>query len=161
MKKATKFATVILLALLATACSKPEKQELSGTWRWTSTTGGLCGVHLTPESEGFEAEIVFKGGTFTFYKDGKKITSGSYQINNEDDESIFTHFNDAYHTPFSIKLNLAEWQINKIHEATNHAILLYDWLSADIIRYEDSSKNLELLIREKHVDGFNYSFERK
>ena len=109
-----------------------------------------------------EAEIVFKGSSFTFYKDGKKITSGSYQIKDSDDDFPFWGYtNGVYHTPFSIKLNLAEWQTKKISEATNHAIFIWDWLSADIVRYDDPSKNLKLLFREKHVDGFIYSFERK
>lgn len=153
---------LLVLSVLATACSKPEKEKLTGTWRWTSTTGGLAGVNYTPESEGFEAEIVFKGSSFTFYKDGKKITSGSYQIKDSDDDFPFWGYsNGVYHTPFSIKLNLAEWQTKKISEATNHAIFIWDWLSADIVRYDDPSKNLKLLFREKHVDGFIYSFERK
>ena len=65
--------TVILLVLsvLATACSKPEKKELAGTWRWVATTGGIGGWYYTPESEGFEAEIDFRGSQFTFYKDGE------------------------------------------------------------------------------------------
>ena len=57
---------LLVLSLLATACSKPEKQALEGTWQWAQTSGGLAGVNYTPESEGFNAEIVFKGSHFTF-----------------------------------------------------------------------------------------------
>ena len=60
-----KFTAVILLALLATACNKPEKKELVGTWQWYCTSGGIAGVNYTPESEGFEAKLVFT----------KKVTS--------------------------------------------------------------------------------------
>ena len=80
--------TVILLVLsvLVTACSKPEKQALAGAWQWYCTSGGIAGVNYTPESEGFEAELVFKGNQFTFYKDGKKVTSGTYHIDYDVDE---------------------------------------------------------------------------
>ena len=69
---------LLVLSVLVTACSKPEKKVLAGTWRWVATTGGIGGWCYTPESEGFEAEFVFKGGTFTFYKDGEKVTSGRH-----------------------------------------------------------------------------------
>ena len=80
MEKIIRIAIITALAVLATACSKPEKKELAGTWQWYCTSGGIAGVFYTPESEGFETELVFKGGHFTFYKDGKKITSGTYRI---------------------------------------------------------------------------------
>ena len=90
MKKFIRIAVIAALAVLATACSKPEMQMLEGTWQWTQTSGGIAGVNYTPESEGFEAELVFKGNQFTFYKDGEKVTSGNYQIDgwetNEEDE---------------------------------------------------------------------------
>lgn len=115
MKKATKFAAVILLTLLATACSKPEKEELLiGTWRWTRTSGGFAGDTFTPESEGFEAEFVFKGGTFTFYKDGKKVTSGAYHI--DEDES------GGYYPYSSFRFRISIAQFEKISKATNGKI---------------------------------------
>ena len=85
--------TIIILALslLTVSCSKPEKKELAGKWRWTSTSGGIGGWYYTPESEGFEAEIVFKGSQFTFYKDGKKVVSGTYHIDYKVDESLYTN----------------------------------------------------------------------
>ena len=72
MRQTMKFTAVILLALLATACSKPEKHELEGTWQWTCTSGSIAGVNYTPETEGFNAKIVFKGSNSLFTKMGKK-----------------------------------------------------------------------------------------
>ena len=75
MKNIIRITVIAALAILATACNKPEKQALAGTWQWYCTSGGIAGViPYTPESEGFEAELVFKGNQFTFYKDGKKVT---------------------------------------------------------------------------------------
>lgn len=112
--------TVILLVLsvLVTACSKPENKELAGTWRWTSTTGGIAGVHLTPETEGFEAEFVFKGNQFTFYKDGKRVTSGMYRI--DYDEDAYYIGNKPFYSRFRFHISGA--QVKKISEATNGTI---------------------------------------
>ncbi len=108
--------TVILLALsvLATACNKPEKQELSGTWRWTNTMGGIAGNTFTPESEGFEAEFVFKGSQVTFYKDGKKVTSGTYHIDEDEDGGYYPY------SSFRFRISIA--QLEKISKATNRKI---------------------------------------
>ncbi len=78
MRQTRYFAIALLLAVIVTAC-KPEKDSLDGTWLWTSTSGGIAGVYYTPESEAFDAKLVFKGGRFSFYKDGRKVTSGIYQ----------------------------------------------------------------------------------
>ena len=155
--------TVILLVLsvLVTACSKPEKEELIGTWRWTSTQGGIAGDTFTPESAGFDVTIVFKGGTFTLYKDGKKITTCSYQINYEDNRSIFGQSKGECHTVFPIQLNIAEWQHKKIAEATNHNIHFMMMSLADIIHYDDPSKNDVLKISDNCDDGYTCSFERE
>ena len=114
-----KYVAVILLAVLATACSKPENKELAGTWRWTSTTGGIAGVFYTPESEGFEAEIVFKGSQFTFYKDGKKVTSGTYRIDYDEDDTYYIG-NKPFYSRFRFHISGA--QVKKISEATNGTI---------------------------------------
>lgn len=161
MKKTFKWTTIMLLVLLVTACSKPEKEELIGTWRWTSTQGGIAGDTFTPESAGFDVTIVFKGGTFTLYKDGKKITTCSYQINYEDNRSIFGQSKGECHTVFPIQLNIAEWQHKKIAEATNHNIHFMIRSLADIIRYDDSSKKDVLKISDNCDDGYTCSFERE
>ena len=116
--------TVILLVLsvLATACSKPEKKELAGTWRWVATTGGIGGWYYTPESEGFEAEIVFKGSQFTFYKDGKKVTSGTYRIDYDEDETYYIG-NKPFYSRFRFHISGA--QVKKISEATNGTISFF------------------------------------
>ena len=106
---------LLVLSLIVTACSKPEKQELSGSWRWTSTSGGFAGDTFTPESEGFEAEFVFKGSTFTFYKDGKKVTSGIYHIDEDEDGGYY-----PYYSSFRFRISIAQFE--KISKATNGKI---------------------------------------
>ena len=116
----------MLLVLLATACSKPENKELTGTWRWTSTTGGIAGVHLTPETEGFEAEFVFKGNQFTFYKDGKKVTSGMYRIDYDVDETYYIGKGEGDKPFYSrFRFHISEAQVKKISEATNGTISFF------------------------------------
>ena len=105
---------LMVLSLIVTACSKPEKQELAGSWRWTSTMGGFAGDTFTPESEGFEAEFVFKGSTFTFYKDGKKVTSGIYHIDEDEDGGYYPY------SSFRFRISIAQFE--KISKATNGKI---------------------------------------
>ena len=117
--------TVVLLVLsvLVTACSKPEKQELAGTWRWTRTTGGLAGVYLSPETEGFEAEFVFSGNQFSFYKNGEKVASGTYRIDYNIDESFYINKGEGdepFYSLFRFHISIA--QVKKISEATNGTI---------------------------------------
>ena len=120
--------TVILLVLsvLVTACSKPEKKELAGTWRWVATTGGIGGWCYTPESEGFEAEFAFKGNQFTFYKDGKKVTSGTDRIDYDVDETYYINkggVDDPFYSRFRFHISGA--QVKKISEATNGTISFF------------------------------------
>lgn len=163
MKRATKFAAVILLALLATACSKPESKTLAGTWRWAATTGGIAGVNYTPESEGFEAEIVFKGSQFTFYKDGEKVASGMYHIDYDVEETLYTNKgdNDEPLSPwFNIRFNLTEAQCKKMSEATDGKISLCADKFLATIRYSEAEEQM-ITISDYMYDGFCHTFVKE
>lgn len=163
MKQTTKFVAVILLAVLATACSKPEKKVLAGTWRWVATTGGIAGVFYTPESEGFEAEIVFKGSQFTFYKDGEKITSGTYHIDYDVDETMYTNKgekDEPFYSWFNIRFNLTEGQCKKMSEATDGKIsLCADKFLATI--HHSETEGQVFAMSDRMIDGFSYTFVKK
>ena len=158
MKQTMKFAAVILLTLLATACNKPEKKELVGTWQWYCTSGGIVGVNYTPESEGFEAKLVFKGSYFTFYKDGKKITSGTYRVDYKVDETLYNKKGDIDDTFYSwFNLNIPEAQCKKISEATNGKIAPFP-KSFAVISYDDRYDPQILSMSDNCYDGFTYTF---
>lgn len=161
MKNIIKTAVVAALAVLAVACSKPEKLMLEGTWRWTSTTGTLLGIHLTPETEGFNAEIVFKGSKFTFYKDGEKITSGNYQIDgwetNEEDEMPHPD------VLFRSTIRFPEAKCEEIAKATDGKIYLNPISLAllDVFTSYDGDYK-ELTLRDYSlVDDFRVTFVKK
>lgn len=161
MRQTMKFTAVILLALLATACNKPEKQALTGTWQWYCTSGGIAGVNYTPESEGFEAELVFKGNQFTFYKDGKKVTSGTYHIDYDVDEIMYTNKSDndeAFYSWFN--LNISETQCRKIAEATNGKVSP-PMKSFAVISYDDRYGAQVLSMSDNCYDGFSYTFIKR
>ena len=163
MKKMIRIAVIAALAVLAVACNKPEKQELEGTWQWKCTTGGIAGVNYTPESEGFEAEIVFKGNNFTFYKDGEKVTSGTYHIDNDADETMDTNKGDKdepLYSWFNIRYNLTDAQCKKISEATNGKISLCAYKFLATIRYSETEGQV-FAISDRMIDGFNYTFVKK
>ena len=154
----------MLLVLLATACSKPEKKELAGTWRWVATTGGFGGWCYTPESEGFEAEIVFKGGTFTFYKDGEKVTSGAYSINYDLDVSQYTNKSDDDEPFYSwFGFRISETHAKKISDATYGKITLYGSPSSLLatIGYDEEVGQVFSLCDYGMTDGFCYTFVKK
>ena len=152
--------TVILLAIsvLVTACSKPEKKVLAGTWRWVATTGGIGGWCYTPESEGFEAEFVFKGGTFTFYKDGEKVTSGTYHIDYDVDETIYT--NEPFYSCFNIRFHLTEAQWKKVAEAFNGKLSLCSFKYLATLGYSEAEGQVFSLCDEC-CDGFCYTFVKE
>ena len=155
---------VLVLAVLATACSKPEKKELAGTWCWGATTGGFGGWCYTPVSEGFEAELVFKGGTFTFYKDGKKITSGAYSINYDLDVSQNTNKSGKDEPFYSwFRFKIPEAQVKKISDATYGKITLASsnpsGLAATLGYDEEVGQVFSLC--DDACDGFCYTFVKK
>ena len=155
MKHTMKFAAVILLTLLATACNKPEKQALEGTWQWTRTSGGIDGNIFTPETVGFNVEIVFKSNRFIFYKDGKKITSCAYRIDKEitSTGSISDSSNSSFFT-----LYLPEKHCEKIRDATWGAVAIFPKSPAAV----KSSGNVEeLSIYYILSDGYCYNFVKQ
>ena len=159
--------TVILLVLsvLATACSKPEKQELAGTWRWVATTGGIGGWYYTPESEGFEAEIVFRGSQFTFYKDGEKVTSGTYHIDYDVDELETMYTNkgdkdDPFYSWFNIRFHLTEAQWKKVAEAFYGKLSLCSFKYLATLGYGEAEGQVFSLCDEC-CDGFCYTFVKE
>ena len=164
MNKTTKFVAMILLTLLAAACSKPEKHELEGTWQWTQTSGGLAGVNYTPESEGFNAEIVFKGSHFTFYKDGEKVVSGTYHIDNDVDETMYTNKggkDEPLYSWFHIRFNLTDAQCKKIWEATEGKISLLCGYKCLGTLDNSEAEGQVFSISDNMADGYIYSFVKK
>jgi len=155
---------LLILSVLATACSKPEKQALEGTWQWTQTSGGLAGVNYTPESEGFNAEIVFKGSHFTFYKDGEKVISGTYHIDNDVDETMYTNKggkDEPLYSWFHIRFNLTDAQCKKISEATEGKISLLCGYKCLGTLGNSEAEGQVLTISDNMTDGFTYAFVKK
>ena len=161
MKRITKIATLLsLLVLLATACNKPEKKELAGTWRWTCTSGGIGGWFYTPDSEGFEAEIVFKGSQFTFYKDGERVTSGIYRIVYDVDETIYTNKgeeDEPFYSWFNFRIPKA--QSEAIAKATNGKVCIATANLATLCHSEAEGEVFSVC--DNMYDGFASTFVKK
>lgn len=156
---------VMAVAFLTTACTKPEKKALAGTWRWTATTGGIAGVWFTPESEGFEAELVFNGSSFTLFKDGEKVVSGTYHIDYDVDETLYTNKGDQdepFYSWFNIRFRLTESQHQKIAEAFNGKISLatpHKFLAT--LGYSEAEGQVFSMCEDGMYDGFCYTFLKK
>ena len=167
-KRSAVLGVAILLmavAFLMTACTKPEKKALDGTWRWTATTGGIAGVCFTPESEGFEAELVFNGSSFTLLKDGEKVVSGTYRIDYDTDETFYTDKGDQdepFYSWFNIRFRLTESQHKKIVEAFNGKISLatpHKFLAT--LGYSEAEGQVFSMCEDGMYDGFCYAFLKK
>ncbi len=156
---------LMAVAFLMTACTKPEKKELAGTWRWTTTTGGIAGVWFTPESEGFEAELVFKGSSFSLLKDGEKVVSGTYRIDYDVDETFYTNKGDQdepFYSWFNIRFKLTESQHQKIADAFNGKISLatpHKFLAT--LGYSEAEGQVFSMCEDGMYDGFCYAFLKK
>lgn len=154
---------VLVLAVLLTACNKPEKTHLSGTWRWTHTSGGIGGWYYTPESEGFEAKIVFKGSSFTLYKDGERITSGTYHIDHDVDDRIYTNKREGdepFFSWFNIRFHLTDAQCKKTAEAFNGKISLGSFKFLASLGYSEAEGEV-FSFCDQCCDGFCTTFVKK
>lgn len=72
-----------LLMFTFAGCSLVEsgQDELNGTWEWIHTYGGIAGQTLTPESEGYQQQLIFYGGrSYLLARGGKTIRKGSYNL---------------------------------------------------------------------------------
>ena len=114
----------------------------------------IAGVNYTPETEGFNAKIVFKGSKFTFYKDGEKVTSGSYRIDVSDCPEVLTECGNAT----SCVLHLPEEQCEKIAKATDGKIVVVPSGSAVINSF---SNEVSLTLWDNMIDGFSSAFVKK
>lgn len=79
---------VSLLILLVAACSDgPEyhQDNLTGTWLWVSSFGGIAGVTITPESEGYDRYFGFHlRYKFTISQTNGLLKEGTYEIVKEE-----------------------------------------------------------------------------
>ncbi|MCS7082560.1 MAG: hypothetical protein N2561_09415 [Bacteroidetes bacterium] len=69
------------LALLAgCATVGPLERRLEGRWQWVESTGGLAGLRRTPQSEGYNQELVFYSHKLEVWRSGKLVTVLRYRI---------------------------------------------------------------------------------
>lgn len=101
-KMKNNFVLIIVITALISAtmlsCKKDElssiEKRLVGEWAWISSTGGLLGVTLRPDNEGFNESYLFqKNGKFTLYRDTLTLDNHFYWI--EIGSSIY-HSDDVF-----------------------------------------------------------------
>lgn len=108
-------------------------QQLYGTWEWVSSEGGIAGVRLTPESEGFEQRVVMRDPfQIELLVDGESVavTTFTFSPADPDDNETLS------------RLNLA------------------DPLPGFGIRFVGIDLNGELVLADPCCDGFIYRFSR-
>jgi hypothetical protein len=89
MKKYLKYLVVVgigVLLLISLGCGKKVVKSKSpysiiGKWSWVESFGGIGGVRLTPESEGYTKTYVFNPDlTFLSYKNDTLMMMAKYRI---------------------------------------------------------------------------------
>nr|BCX01112.1 MAG: hypothetical protein KatS3mg041_1158 [Bacteroidota bacterium] len=72
-----------VLLLLSAGCGTvgPLERRLEGSWEWVQSTGGIAGLHLTPQSEGYVQQLVFRtNGELEIWRSGKRLSLLRYRI---------------------------------------------------------------------------------
>ena len=74
---------ILLLYFLLTSCKDeaPEGYSVNGKWIWVRTTGGIAGISLTPETEGYTQTIeISPENNFIVYRNGGVYDEGEFKI---------------------------------------------------------------------------------
>ena len=72
---------ILLISILsATSCTKDKSHQLTGTWEWVSTTGGIAGINETPQSTGMEKMLIINDEFIFHYEDGDLVSQSAYKI---------------------------------------------------------------------------------
>ena len=86
MNKKILVITAFMLILLI-SCGKnkithsDDEQKLHGYWEWVSSAGGIAGVYLTPDSVGYNQELLFgDSGTVVTYRNKAVHSVTTYTI---------------------------------------------------------------------------------
>jgi hypothetical protein len=110
----------------------PVQERIVGNWVWSETSGGVAGVHETPESTGETRKVVFDNdGKATFYTNGLATVSSTYTLATE-------------------KTLLAEDPLY---------VVKVEGISLDYV-FSFPSAN-ELMLQENAVDGFTYVYRKE
>lgn len=78
---ATNAAWLFIASLVLIACSKKGsgQPELTGSWNWTLTAGGIAGMQYTPASSGIRKRVTFNSDrTFKVYINDTLRFTGTY-----------------------------------------------------------------------------------
>lgn len=79
-------------------------KKLDGDWIWQWSQGGIAGLTLTPETEGYTLTINFsEPGIYKKYKDGTLISKGSFTLLTDDETYSFdADFMIAYENEINV-----------------------------------------------------------
>ncbi len=73
----------LVLAVGLASCGSPtapEQEPLVGDWQWVQSSGGIAGLTLTPQSEGYEVLLRFTAaGQAEWWKDGVLTDQTGYE----------------------------------------------------------------------------------
>jgi hypothetical protein len=114
------YLALFLFLFLVIACQKDDltimEERIAGDWGWVSSSGGLLGLVLNPQTEGYQMQILFqKNGIYTKYRDSSAVDERNYWIEKSADESLYNlkigsrdhlQINEQYKISFDNQNNL-------------------------------------------------------
>lgn len=137
------YLSLVIIGIISCSAEKTNKvanADLTGTWTWTQTSGGIAGhINETPETTGKNIELTLNPDyTYSLSENGKKISSGSYSLVMKEsiysaEEERFISFNNDFEHPDAVVIS-------------------------GIIRVTDANT---LSISDNNYDGIGSRFERK
>lgn len=101
---------------------------LHGPWTWVGSTGGIAGVHATPETEGHDVTFFFyRGGTIAIYRDATLYEQTSYSFT-EPPDTIDTESDEIveYADPLTIFIFSPRMQSHSLRRIAPDTIILAD-----------------------------------
>lgn len=127
---------LLLLTLILTSCtdqikSISEESNLTATWSWTSSTGGIAGITNTPTSTGKNIDLIISSDNkYSVYTNGKISSQGTYTIGTQ----------------------------KCIHDNTVKNVIVFSNDTSMMIEQIDT---INLFLSDEFYDGFSVSYVRK
>lgn len=88
---------LIAVAGIVAACdvfsSTPQEARLIGTWQWVSSTGGIGGWTITPDSSGYSPRrrVYFPDGRYQIFHADTVFVWGHYSVEHTDERTLVTY----------------------------------------------------------------------
>lgn len=97
----------LFLILALVSCTKEQsKTGLIGEWQWLSSSGGIAGQILTPETEQVSRSIIIDNSRVQYFENSKLIKTSNYTL--DENTSVLT-FDEGIPQSYSIHSDILKF----------------------------------------------------